>query len=156
MRKYNDYNIDYNEIIENAMRGALYVILKRVEKEGLSGKHYFVISFSTAHKGVVISDKVKQQNPDKISIVLQYQFDNLVVDEEYFQVNLSFNGVAETVRIPFKAILSFSDPSVNFEIIFETEETGDLLTPDLEKNKKNVECKTEDNLIYFSSLKNKK
>jgi hypothetical protein len=46
--------IGYDEIIENSMRLVISETLKKVEKTGLLGKHYFVITFLTRFNGVAV------------------------------------------------------------------------------------------------------
>jgi len=41
------------------------------------------------------------------------------VTEEQFSVTLSFNNVHERLTIPFAAITTFADPSVNFALQFQ-------------------------------------
>jgi hypothetical protein len=59
-------------------------------------------------------------------VILQHQFWDLVVTEERFEVGLSFGGVPERLVVPFSAIKSFFDPSVQFGLQFET---SDAATP---------------------------
>jgi uncharacterized protein len=54
-----------------------------------------------------------------MTVVLQHQFWDLVVNDEQFEVGLSFGGVPERVVVPFAAIKSFVDPSVQFGVQFE-------------------------------------
>ena len=55
-----------------------------------------------------------------MTIVLQHQFDDLVVDEDAFQVTLYFNGKGERMRVPLGAVTAFADPSVNFGLELKT------------------------------------
>jgi uncharacterized protein len=54
-----------------------------------------------------------------MTIVLQHQFRVLEVGEDTFSVNLSFQSRSERLRIPFAAVTTFADPSVNFGLQFE-------------------------------------
>jgi hypothetical protein len=56
-----------------------------------------------------------------MTVILQHQFWDLVVTEDRFEVGLSFNGIPERLVVPFNAIKSFYDPSVQFGLQFETE-----------------------------------
>jgi len=144
--------IDYNKIIAQAMRSALFSIFKTAETKGLQNDHYFIISFLTTHKDVVLSKKVKTTYPEEITIILQHQFRNLKAKTTHFEVELSFNGVSELIKVPYKAITNFSDPSVNFELIFDKESF--LSEPD--ENLTKEENNTINNLIDFNLLlKNK-
>ncbi len=110
--------INYPKIIDDSMRNVVSQILSHVEQHGLQGNHHFYISFLTQMFGVSISENIKKDYPEEITIVLQHQFENLKVEKTKFSVTLMFGGVIETLVIPFKAITAFSDPSVKFTIEF--------------------------------------
>ena len=110
--------IGYDEIIENSMRSVIYETLKKIEKNGLPGKHYFIVTFLTGYNGVVISKFLKEKYPEEMTVAIQYQFKNLVVEHDNFKVSLSFSGKYERLTIPFKAVTSFADPSINFALKF--------------------------------------
>lgn len=110
--------IGYDEIIENSMRSVIYETLKKIEKTGLLGKHYFVITFLTRFPGVSIPKSLLEKYSDEMTIAVQYQFRNLVVEPESFKISLSFAGKYEKLAIPYKAITSFADPSMNFALKF--------------------------------------
>jgi len=110
--------IGYNDIIESSMRHVIYKILKKVEKEGLKGNHHFVISFAVQYPGVIIPKYLEEKFPDEITIVIQHQFSALMASENEFKISLSFSGVLERLTIPYLAIISFADPSINFGLKF--------------------------------------
>ena len=89
----------------------------------LPGEHHFYVSFDTQAEGVRLSDRLKAQYPEQMTIILQHQFWDLEVDEDSFSVGLSFGGVPEKLHVPFEAIKGFFDPSVQFGLQFE--EVGD-------------------------------
>ncbi len=109
--------LDYPQFLQNARRNMMRDILKTVEKEGLDEPNHFLITFQTNREDVVIPDFVRAKYPEEITIVLQYQFDNLLVEENYFQVDLAFGGVLSTLTIPYGAIVQFADPSQNFGFV---------------------------------------
>ncbi len=110
--------IGYDEIIEKSMRSVIFYALKKIEKNGLQGKHYFVITFLTKIPGVVISKELREKYPEEMTIVIQYQYSSLVVTEESFKISLSFNGKLEKIAVPYRSITSFADPSMNFAVKF--------------------------------------
>jgi len=116
--------IGYNEIVENSMRNIVRGVLKKAQKTGLQGEHHFVISFLTRFPGVEIPEFLLLKYTEEMIIVIQHQFYGLVVDEEEFKIQLSFSGNYEKITIPYKSIVSFSDPSVNFGLKF-TQFIGD-------------------------------
>ena len=114
--------IDYDDLIEKSLRNVVYLALKIVEEQGLPGENHFYISFKTSYPGVVLSQNLKVQYPETMTIVLQNQFNNLVVRHNSFSVDLSFGGIEQTITIPFDAITYFADPSAKFGLSFEPEE----------------------------------
>ena len=110
--------IGYDKIIESSMRGVIKRVLKKVEKSGLIGEHYFVISFLTSYKNVKMPKKLKEKFPEEMTIVIQYQFNYLMAKEDHFIISLSFSGQFEELTIPYDSITSFADPSINFGLKF--------------------------------------
>ncbi len=100
----------------------MHVIVKRalgfVGKDGLPGKHHFFISFLTSHPGVRISQKLREKYPEEMTIVIQHQFEDLQVHDDYFSVVLSFDNEKQRIQIPFDALIAFADPSVKFGLQF--------------------------------------
>lgn len=113
-----DY-IRYDLLAQAALRGVLRTVLADAAKKGLPGEHHFKITFSTAAPGVRLSDRMRAQYPEAMTIVLQHQFWDLVVGEEAFEVGLSFGGVPERIAVPFDAVTAFFDPAVQFGLQFE-------------------------------------
>jgi uncharacterized protein len=108
----------YDKMVERALRGVVRDALARVAQEGPRGAHHFYIGFATGMPGVVIPDSLRERFPEEMTIVLQHQFWDLEIGEESFSVSLSFPKQLERLTIPFAAIRSFADPSVNFALEF--------------------------------------
>jgi hypothetical protein len=106
----------YDLLVQDALRSVVKSALKRVVKEGLPGNHHFFISFRTDAEDVQISDALRAQYPEEMTIVLQNQFWDLTVDEEGFSVALKFNQVMQPLHIPFRALTMFNDPAVQFQL----------------------------------------
>ncbi len=162
--------IDYGKLVDEAMHVIVYKVLKLVQQNGLPGAHHFFISFITKHPGVVLSQVLKNKYPKEMTIVLQYQYQDLAVDSKGFTVTLSFNGVKEKIYIPFASITTFADPSVQFGLQFREVENldehdisveledhpgGDDKPPTKPKGKKS-DKKPENNVVAFDKFKNKK
>jgi uncharacterized protein len=113
-----DY-IRYDLLAQAALRGVVRAVLTDAAKNGLPGDHHFKITFVTAADGVRLSDRMRAQYPEAMTIILQHQFWDLAVREEAFDVGLSFGGVAEKLTVPFNAVTAFLDPSVQFGFQFE-------------------------------------
>ncbi|WP_075656167.1 SspB family protein [Pseudochrobactrum sp. B5] len=127
--------IRYDILAQDALRGVIRKVLMEVNKAGLPGNHHFFITFLTEAPGVRISSRLKEKYPEQMTIVMQHQYWDLVVTEQFFEVGLSFGEIAEKLVIPFSAIRGFYDPSVNFELEFDVSvalPTGDNDTDDLE------------------------
>ena len=108
----------YDKMVERALRGVVRDALKRAAKEGLRGGHHFYLGFATQLPGVEIPAPLRTKYPEEMTIVLQHQFWDLEVGEEAVSVTLSFQKQLERLTIPFVAIRSFADPSVNFALEF--------------------------------------
>ena len=104
--------MDYQALVEGAMKDVVRNVLLRVAKDGLPGEHHLYITFQTKHKGVEIADRLVDQYPDEMTIVLQYQFWGLEIFEDAFEITLSFSGNNERLYIPIDAVIGFADPSV--------------------------------------------
>jgi uncharacterized protein len=113
-------HIRYDILAQAALRGVVRTVLADVAKRGLPGEHHFKITFGTGAPGVRLSERMRAQYPQEITIVLQHQFWDLTVSEEAFEVGLSFGGVPERIVVPFDAISAFYDPAVQFGFQFET------------------------------------
>ncbi|MEC7266854.1 MAG: ClpXP protease specificity-enhancing factor SspB, partial [Pseudomonadota bacterium] len=112
--------LDYQTMTHNAMMSIVRDALQSVAKDGLPGEHHFYITFAPQHPGVDMPDDLRARQGDEMTIVLQHQFENLSVSDLGFQVDLAFDGVLQTIRIPFATILAFFDPSVEFGLRFST------------------------------------
>src|SRR5579863_9375704 len=111
-------HIRYDILAQAALRGVVRTVLTDAAKNGLPGEHHFKISFATGAPGVKLSDRMRAQYPQNMTIILQHQFWDLTVREDAFEVGLSFGGVAEKLIIPFEAVTAFFDPAVQFGLQF--------------------------------------
>jgi uncharacterized protein len=122
----------YETMIDRALRGVVREALERASREGLRGEHHFYIGFATEMPGVAIPDSLRARFPQDMTIVLQHQFWDLDVGADGFSVTLSFQRQPERLTIPFAAVRSFADPSVNFALEFalpERPEAAPALVP---------------------------
>ena len=116
-----DSLIPYDEIVQEALRAVVGRVLGAVERSGggLPGSHHFYITFKTGGPGVQIPQHLRERFPDEMTIVLQNKFWDLAVDDQGFQVGLSFNQIPAKLMIPFAAITAFVDPAVDFGLQFQ-------------------------------------
>src|SRR3974377_234138 len=109
----------YDLLTQQALRGVVRDVLGEVaKKKGLPGDHHFYISFDTQAEGVHLSERLRTQYPEQMTIILQHQFWDLAVNERSFEVGLSFGGIPETLVIPFEAINGFFDPAAQIGVQF--------------------------------------
>lgn len=118
--------LDYNKLVEQGLRSVVRQALVEVAENGLPGEHHFYITFRTQHPNVDIAEYLREEYPEEMTIVLQYQYSGLDIDEEKFSVSLSFRGIQQKLVIPFEAITTFADPSVNFALQFQILSDEDL------------------------------
>jgi uncharacterized protein len=130
-------HIRYDLLTQHALRGVVRDVLTDAAKKGLPGDHHFYISFDTQAEGVRISERLRAQYPQEMTIILQHQFWDLSVDDDGFEVGLSFGGIPEKLAVPFEAIRGFFDPSVQFGLQFEevSEDEEAQATPTLIQDK---------------------
>lgn len=114
--------IDYGNLMHRAMRTLIKEVLGDIAKTGLPGQHHFFITFDTMHPDVEIADWLSDRYPDNMTIVVQHWFDNLVVTDVGFSITLNFGDNPEPLYIPYEAIITFVDPSVEFGLRFDNED----------------------------------
>ena len=117
-----DRSIDYGNLMHRAMRGLIRTVLDDIAANGLPGQHHFFITFDTMHPDVEMADWLSDRYPDEMTVVMQHWFENLDVGDDGFAVTLNFGDSPEPLYIPYDAIRTFVDPSVEFGLRFETQD----------------------------------
>lgn len=117
--------IDYGRMMHRAMRSLIREVLTEVAEGGLPGQHHFFITFDTRAEGVEIADWLRERYPEEMTVVMQHWFDDLVVTEDGFAITLNFGDAPERLTVPYDAIQTFVDPSVEFGLRFESHEDED-------------------------------
>ncbi len=112
-----DY-IGYEALAERALRSVVRDALRRAEAQGLIGSHHFYITFKTHDAGVDIPEFLKERYPDEMTIVIQRQYWGLKVEDDFFEVTLTFQKLPANLHIPFEALTAFADPGVQFGLQF--------------------------------------
>ena len=118
--------LDYGSLMHRAMRGLIFNVLEQVRDHGLPGNHHFFITFNTTHPDVQLADWLKDRYPEEMTVVIQHWFDNLEVREDGFSITLNFGDQPEPIQIPFDAIQTFVDPSVEFGLRFENQDMDEI------------------------------
>ena len=114
----NELSIDYDSLTIGAMRDLVKKVLNDVSKNGLPNKHHFYITFITSYKNVDIPVNLKNKYPDEMTIVIENSFWDLIIKEDYFSLELLFDGIKNKLIVPFNSLTSFSDPYANFHLKF--------------------------------------
>ncbi len=118
-------SIDYGNLMHKAMRGLIQTVLNEVAANGLPGEHHFFITFDTTVEGVQMADWLRARYPGEMTVVIQHWFDDLAVTDDGFSITLNFGNNPEHMTIPFDAMRTFVDPSVEFGLRFETHDEAD-------------------------------
>lgn len=132
--------IRYDVLTQDALRGVVRAVLQQIAKTGLPGDHHLYVAFETRGKGVSVSDRLKEQYPEEMTIVLQHQFWDLEVYQDRFEVKLSFNNIPERLVVPLSAVKAFYDPSVQFGLQFGAQDAAN----DADKQGANVPTLIDD------------
>jgi len=109
----------YDALVDDALRSVVRRVLRQVADQGLPGSHHFYISFRSTDPGVRLPDYLRAKYPEEMTIVLQHQYWDLVINDEFFEVTVSFNKQQERIKVPFGALSAFVDPSVRFGLQFD-------------------------------------
>lgn len=115
----SDVEIDYEYLTQRAALSVVREVLTMAAELGSApGDHHFYIEFVTGAIGVEMPADLRETYPQRMTIVLQHQFENLEVSHEHFSVTLRFKGKPAHLVIPFDALTSFADPSVQLGMTF--------------------------------------
>ena len=142
--------IEYQKILDKNMLNVFKDILKNIRDFGLSNNNHLYITFLTNHKNVKLPNWLKQKYPQEMTIVIQYEYYDLEINNKNFSISLSFNDVKANLKIDYNSIISFADPSENFGLILQKNKKGNKLNKNAvtKRSKKN-------NVINFSKYKKK-
>lgn len=125
-----DSLIPYDDVVQEALRAVVGRVLGEVAENGLPGEHHFYITFKTHAPDVSIPDHLTERFPDEMTIVMQHKYWDLKVEEDFFEVGLSFNQIPSHLIIPYDAITAFVDPAVDFALQFHVDaEDGEAPEP---------------------------
>lgn len=117
--------INYGNLMHRAMRSLIQEVLEGVQENGLPGEHHFFITFDTKHPDAELADWLKERYPDEMTVVMQHWYDDLEVTDKGFGITLNFGDSPVGMYVPYDAIKTFVDPSVEFGLRFETQDDED-------------------------------
>ena len=115
-------SFDYDFLVEESLKNVVKKVLKITSETGLIGNSHFFITFSGNDPSVIVPPELKNTDNSEIKIIIQHQFWDLKTSEDHFEVTLSFSGEKKNISVPFRAITSFTDPSVGFGLQFKIED----------------------------------
>ncbi len=118
----NSQGFDYDFLVEESLKNVVKKVLKITSETGLVGNSHFFITFNGNDPNVIVPPELKNTENSEIKIIIQHQFWELKTSDDHFEVTLSFNGDKKSIFVPFKAITSFTDPSVGFALQFKIED----------------------------------
>tara|TARA_X000000950_G_scaffold99959_1_gene126376 strand:+ start:4378 stop:4809 length:432 start_codon:yes stop_codon:yes gene_type:complete len=140
--------IEYQKILNKNMLNVLKDILINIRDNGLSSNNHLYITFLTNHKNVELPNWIKQKYPDEMTIVIQYEYNDLKVNKNNFSIFLSFQDIMVNLIIDYDSILSFADPSANFGLILQKNKIKKKVKQDSKINNS-----SKNNVINLSNYK---
>jgi len=158
-----DSIIQYDTMVQTALLSVVKDVLKKTAQEGLPGDHHFYVTFKTSYPKVSIPAHLKKRYPEEMTIVIQNQYSDLIVDEAHFEISLSFNGKREHLYIPLLALEGFFDPSVDFGLHFHDADKDHNITENKPENLSEIvdatdepkDHKADDNVVTLDTFRKK-
>ncbi len=140
--------IEYQKILNKNMKNVLKDILKNIRDNGLINNNHLYITFYTNYKNNDLPDWIKKKYPEEMTIVIQYEYYDLVLNNNDFSITLSFSNIRSNLKINYDSIISFADPSANFGLILQKNKIQKNMNKKLDNKKQK-----KDNVINFSNFK---
>ena len=161
--EFKSKGFDYDSLVEDGLKDVVKRVLKITSETGLIGNSHFFISFNGDDPDVIVPNELKTTDNSEIKIIIQHQFWDLKSTDNHFEVTLSFNGKKKNISVPFKALTSFTDPSVGFGLQFKTDKqlklsNGENQTelPDVEKSPNSSENVKSGEIVSLDAFRDKK
>ena len=160
---FKSKSFDYDSLVEDGLKDVVKKVLKITSETGLKGNSHFFISFNGDDPDVIVPSELKTTDNSEIKIIIQHQFWDLKSTDNHFEVTLSFNGKKKNISVPFKALTSFTDPSVGFGLQFKIDKqlklsNGENETEisDIEKTPKSSEDVKSGEIVSLDAFRDKK
>jgi len=161
----NSQGFDYDFLVEESLKNVVRKVLKITSETGLVGNSHFFITFNGNDPNVIVPPELKNTDNSEIKIIIQHQFWDLKTSNDHFEVTLSFSGEKKNIFVPFKAVTSFTDPSVGFGLQFKIEDNlkdtnlNKVDSPDIKKpmitNLKDTDVKSGE-VVSLDEFRDKK
>ena len=160
---FKSKGFDYDCLVEDGLKDVVKKVLKITSETGLIGNSHFFISFNGDDPDVIVPNELKTTDNSEIKIIIQHQFWDLKSTDNHFEVTLSFNGKKKNISVPFKALTSFTDPSVGFGLQFKIDKqlklsNGENQTElsDIEQTPKSSENVKSGEIVSLDAFRDKK
>ena len=142
--------LDYNTLIRDNLLNVVKQALHKTADYGLTDGHHFYITFTTKFNENSLPSYLVKDYPDNMMIVIENEYSNLKVYENYFLVDLKFKGKIETLKVMFNSLISFVDPSVSFNLNLDLISAKRTISKTKKiQQKKNARLENKSNIIYF-------
>ena len=149
-----DIFLDYKSLIKSSLIDVIKHALKKTSEYGISNGHHFYITFDTTDSRNQIPEYLKKDYPNTMMIVIENEFWNLKVEQEYFSVDLKFKGKVDHLRINFSSLKTFVDPSVSFTLNLDIEDKAiSKKTENETKVSKRKQLENKSNIIFLKPKK---
>ena len=146
--------IDYQKILNQNLLNVFIDILKNIEKNGLNGSNHLYITFKANNSNCIVPDWLLMKYPNEMTIVIQHEYYHLSVHKSFFNIGLSFNNKKANLKIAFNSIISFADPSSNFGLKYQLNDSIKKIKKKKKTvAKKNINQDNVSNVIKFSKFK---
>ena len=73
-------------------------ILIDIRDNGLYNNNHLYVTFFTSHKNVILPNWLKKKYPEEMTIVIQYEYYDLEINNNYFSISLSFNNIKTNLK----------------------------------------------------------
>ena len=145
-----DIFLDYKSLIKSSLIDVIKHALNKTSEYGISNGHHFYITFDTTNPKNQMPEYFKKDYPKTMMIVIENEFWNLKVEQEYFSVDLKFKGKVDHLRINFSSLKTFVDPSVSFTLNLDIEDKIISKKPkDKTKILKKKQLENKSNVIFL-------
>ena len=146
--------INYQKILNKNLLNVFIDVLKKIEINGLDGKNHLYITFQTSNSKNKVPNWLLLKYPNEMTIVIQHEYYHLSLNKSFFNIGLSFNNKKTDLKISYDSIISFIDPSSNFGLNYQLNNSHKKTDKNEKKVlKKNKKENDNSNVIKFSKFK---
>lgn len=103
----------------------IFIDLIKTALKQASADNGICVCFATQHKDVIIPDYLRRKYPDDMIISLHYQFNNLVIEDDLFEVELMFAGYPMKLVIPYASMRRIYDKAITWCLVLPDPELPD-------------------------------